>query len=725
VGVGVHRKSLNWADDSSKLQILGGVMSEPEPDHKAERHPGELNDPQQKHLRITCQYIDKLLSDIEGALHAAASKSPFPRYVVDITPAQSRVIEDHIHRLRSQLLRTLAWQHMKPNPPDIPATGAVMTNLSFVDIAIEELKPGYMKGYGAVAEDAVSELNGVVYELRSLVEAMERHVRMEFGGNLEARLRNLEQTGCDVDLLRLIEQIVTRQGVVELRSRIDSIASRLEDNNLEVALFGRVSSGKSSLLNALLDTDVLPVGANPITAVPTKLRYGPALCAAVAYGDGRGEIVAIEELSKLITEQGNPGNSKNIVRAMVEVPSLRLRHGIVLVDTPGLGPLAKRGGAETLAYLPACDLVLALIDAGATLNDEDIGTLRLLYEAGIPAIVLLSKADLLAEEDLHQAANYIQEQLQRELGLELNVHPASSLSGHSVLLDQFFARELLPRFEQARSLRNTSIARKIGALRDSVVAALETNLDQKKRGGRALPSDAENMEARLRQVNGMIGEQRATLNFAFLKLGETPEAVLSQVADTALLWMQTHSETHVTSLQVSELIHDAVQRQLEQSIGNVGRVSQRAIDILQSVAHEMGRADIPTPEEFEVLLRDMPRIQMAAMPEDLNMSHWTFLGDTVVRAKIRSNLRNSIGELLQQELYMYGRALSQWNQQFAGKMEFLTQSYADAYRVQLQRMDGADKNAIDSPQLEQDLAHLKKWEAEETSSDSHNMNRRA
>jgi hypothetical protein len=154
-------------------------MPESAPDPAEERRLGELNDPQQRHLRVTCQYIDKLLSEIEGVLHAAASKSPFPRYLADIAPAQSRVIEDHIARLRSQLLRTLAWQHMEPNLPDIPATRAVTTDLAFIDIAIEELKPGYMRGYGPVPEDAVSELNGVVHELRSLVEGMERHVRQK------------------------------------------------------------------------------------------------------------------------------------------------------------------------------------------------------------------------------------------------------------------------------------------------------------------------------------------------------------------------------------------------------------------------------------------------------------------------------------------------------------------------------------------------------------------
>ena len=452
-------------------------------DLPARRFPGELNDPQQKRLRITCHYIDKLLSDIENILHQATSQSPFPRYVIDVAPAQVRVVEDYIRRLRRQLLRALDWQHMKPNPPDIPATRAVLTNLAFIDIAVEELRPGYMRGSGGVPEDAVDELNGVVHELRSLVEGMERYLRQELTANLESRLQKLEQTGYDVALLRAIEQIITRQGLVEFRPRIASLAARMEDNNLEVALFGRVSSGKSSLLNALLGTDVLPVGVNPITAVPTKLRYGSSLRAAVTYGDGRNEIVPVEQLASLVTEQGNPGNLRNVVRALVEVPSRRLKQGIVLVDTPGLGSLARKGAAETLAYLPVCDLALLLIDAGTSLNDEDIGTLRLLYEAGIPALVLLSKSDLLAEGDLHRTVTYIEEQLHRELGIAVQVHAVSSVPAASVLLDQFFERELLPRFEEAQALREASVARKIGALRESVMAALETTLDRGNREG--------------------------------------------------------------------------------------------------------------------------------------------------------------------------------------------------------------------------------------------------
>ena len=673
------------------------------------RRPGELNEHQQTRLRITCLHIDKLLSNVEDILHATASQSPFPRYLVDINPAQIRVVEDHIRRLRSQLVRTVAWQQMKPEPPDIPATRAILAHLTFVDIAIEELKPSYMRGSGAVPEDAVGELNGVVHELRSLVGGMEHYLKQELSTNLEKRLEHLEQTGPDVLLLRLLEQITTRNGLVEFRPRIDALASRLEDDSFEVALFGRVSSGKSSLLNALLGTNVLPVGVNPITAVPTKLRYGTSLKAAVAYGDGRSELVSVEELSRLVTEQGNPGNLANIIRAIVEVPSPRLQQGILLVDTPGLGSLARRGAAETLAYLPSADLALLLIDAGATLNEEDLGTLRLLYEAGIPALVLLSKADLLANGDLYRATVYIVEQVKQDLGVSVVVHPVSALSDYSVMLDQFFERELFPRFEKARTLKEASVFRKIGALREVITSAIESSLNRAKRTDSKPMIDHSDLESTLRIATGVVGEQSTILNREFREFGEKPNAVLDLVTDQALLWTHTGSASRISSMQLSECIHNVVWQLVQMPIQHLRTAGNDAIDGLQQIAKELGKTDAPSHGEFEMLLREMPRFELATLPEEITIGRWKILGDQIVRSRIKGSLQESSGPLLKKELHLYGLALSQWSEQIVRKLETLVNSYADAYRVQIHRIGGTSDAVVNVGQLESDRDLLRNW----------------
>jgi len=143
------------------------------------RLPGELSDIQKRRLIVTCGYIDRLLGDVEEILDEHSSASLFPHHVRDLTASQTVVLEEHIRHIREQLVQTLAWQHMKPEPPEIPASRAILTHLAFIDIAIEELKPGYMRGSGQVPEDALEGLDGTIRDLRAVVSGMERYIRHE------------------------------------------------------------------------------------------------------------------------------------------------------------------------------------------------------------------------------------------------------------------------------------------------------------------------------------------------------------------------------------------------------------------------------------------------------------------------------------------------------------------------------------------------------------------
>jgi hypothetical protein len=127
----------------------------------------------------------------------------------------------------------------------------------------------------------------------------------------------------------------------------------------------------------------------------------------------------------------------------------------------------------------------------------------------------------------------------------------------------------------------------------------------------------------------------------------------------------------------------------------------------------MGRTDVPAPDELEILLRDMPRFELATLPQAINMSPWMFLGSRFVRSRIKAALESSIGDLVTQELHYYGQALSEWSHHFVSKIVLLVSSYAEAYRVQLQRISGASDDTIDVSQLERDLALLRNWNTSE------------
>jgi len=138
--------------------------------------PGRLNEFQAQRLRVTCQYIDKLLGEIEVILNTGASKAAFPRYELDVVPVQRQAIEGYVSRLRAQVVRVLDEQKISQEKPFIPASRAIRVALATIEIAIEELKPKYMRGYGDVSEAVVTELNGIVGELLSLVSEFDRYL---------------------------------------------------------------------------------------------------------------------------------------------------------------------------------------------------------------------------------------------------------------------------------------------------------------------------------------------------------------------------------------------------------------------------------------------------------------------------------------------------------------------------------------------------------------------
>jgi hypothetical protein len=161
-----------------------------------EESANSLNSNQERRLSVTCRYIDKLLADMESALNVSASKLAFPQYAPDITSAQRCVIEDYISCIRAQLVRVLDGQNIERPAADIPVSRSLHSTLTFVNIAVEELKPEYMCGYGEVTPEAAVELNRIAGELKGLVRQLDHYVTRGDGENLPQRLEKGNRTTC-------------------------------------------------------------------------------------------------------------------------------------------------------------------------------------------------------------------------------------------------------------------------------------------------------------------------------------------------------------------------------------------------------------------------------------------------------------------------------------------------------------------------------------------------
>jgi hypothetical protein len=138
-----------------------------------DRPASELNENQRRHILATCEYIDRLLTDLDTAIAAAASGSPFARYLGDLTAAQAALLREHSAGIRGQMLRMLQGLGISPGTAATSLRHAIRTSLGFIDIALEEMKPQYMRGYGEMPAAAVPELNNLASELQALVQRLD------------------------------------------------------------------------------------------------------------------------------------------------------------------------------------------------------------------------------------------------------------------------------------------------------------------------------------------------------------------------------------------------------------------------------------------------------------------------------------------------------------------------------------------------------------------------
>jgi hypothetical protein len=292
------------------------------------------------------------------------------------------------------------------------------------------------------------------------------------------------------------------------------------------------------------------------------------------------------------------------------------------------------------------------------------------------------------------------------------VHAVSALSEYQVLLDQFFERELIARFEKARFLQEASITRKMGTMRDAIVAALDSNLHRGKRDASPAPANVSDVESILRVVTGEVGEQHTVLDRAFRTVGETPDAVIETVTDKAASFLRSTSQHQVSPLQFSEWIHEVVNDSIQSAMETLRNAGKGAVDQLQQIAKELGRGDAPSQNDFEAILREMPRFEMVALPRPFDAGPWRFWGHKILRSRIKAGLQQSIGFPLKEDLHLYGMALSHWSDQIVRKLELLINSYADAYRMQIHRFRGmsdSSDSAANPSQLQTDLELLRNW----------------
>lgn len=345
------------------------------------------------------------------------------------------------------------------------------------------------------------------------------------------------------------------------REQIESLRERLAAARLRVLVAGEAKRGKSTLINALLGREVLPVGVTPLTSVATAVRFGDDPRVQVRFVDGHEEKQPLAALWDLVTERGNPGNRRRVADVTVYLDAPLLAHGVELVDTPGTGSVFERDTATALAALETMDAAVFVLAADPPVSAAERALYAKVSGLSVTAFTLLNKADYLDEAALAEATDFTRQVLGSALVYPLSAR--ASLDGGDPGFEAF-----------AADFRSYLVGKRVTDLHSSAI-------------GRA------------RRIAGsLLDEVALTRRAAQLAVGDAAERVTQfgdQLSQAAVRGRDAVAVVNAESARELRALNDAAEADGHRLGAQVARQLRDALD---------GELQDATPAEIERLGRE-------------------------------------------------------------------------------------------------------------------------
>jgi hypothetical protein len=228
---------------------------------------------------------------------------------------------------------------------------------------------------------------------------------------------------------------VQSKGKSDLQAELAEVNRTLSSKDAFVVVCGEFKMGKSSLVNAFLEQDKLcPVDSDIATCVVSIIRYGTTPKVIRHYGDptggGRKEEVPVGDIKKYCV--GTEEAIQKTYLLEIELPNPRLKEGLVLMDTPGVGGMDPRHGLLTAYFMPKADVCFYVFD-GQPLTTDQISFIqgKILPRCRHLIFVLNGKDRFGTEEKVGAKVNQARGEISQSLGLpadRLRVVAVSALS---------------------------------------------------------------------------------------------------------------------------------------------------------------------------------------------------------------------------------------------------------------------------------------------------------
>jgi len=366
----------------------------------------------------------------------------------------------------------------------------------------------------------------------------------------------------------------------------EELRNKIRTNTFNLVVVGQFKRGKTSLINALLGSRILPVSAVPLTSIVTIMTYGDALRVRVYFNDNKTADIKPDSIPEYVTEKGNPKNIKDVREVVVNYPSSYLKDGVRLIDTPGVGSIYEHNTDIAYRYLPKSDAALFLLSVDQPMGKAEIDFLHDVREYSNKILFLLNKADYLNEKDLQESIEFSKNVLSKTMNAEVKLFPVSArlaLEGSLSKSDEMVQKSLIPYFtdelhkflmEEKGNLLILSASNNL--LRMLSQAKLELELEIK-----SLTTPLEELEEKIRAFENKKREtELVKQDFDILLNGETKR--LAKAIDDDLHRLKTdfllREEAHIEEMfnknkelslkELHSMLEDHVIIQIRHSFNN-------------------------------------------------------------------------------------------------------------------------------------------------------------
>ncbi|SFS76779.1 Dynamin family protein [Succinivibrio dextrinosolvens] len=217
---------------------------------------------------------------------------------------------------------------------------------------------------------------------------------------------------------KYIEILDNADSIIDELCYSDSFSERsfrlheeIKNQELIIPLIGNFSAGKSSLVNAILNTDILPVAIKPETSLATELRYGQFSSLTAIDKNNNSSSVDISRIKEL-TESAS---DYKYLKLSINNEYLKDIEPLVLVDMPGFNSPLDHHNQAILNYLDkGCYYIALSPSTDGTLDKRLLVRLRELAVTNRKFSLFISKSDLKDPKSIKEIQEHIKGQLEEE-----------------------------------------------------------------------------------------------------------------------------------------------------------------------------------------------------------------------------------------------------------------------------------------------------------------------